>query len=199
MSNNTNNSTLKNSTKPIQNSNAAVQGSKTKLKKYVNEFVTSVNALDTNNNSFTQLTAWLTWGDDNKPNFLTNYTQNRVAFLHYCSKLLEQNYHFLESNNQLQNLSNKMEKFRKSINSLIHFILEHEKFREKLTRIINDKQLPDYWVNYYGQANNDKSPQNLLKKICGDALNNDFKNKLKACFVLIISLSLASIYESINV
>jgi len=141
----------------------------------------------------------LSFGDDgNKPNFLRKYNDNRLNFLKACSELVEGNVQFLKKNNSLVNLSKKMESIKSLISLLHDFIVKHETFRELLRGKITKEN--DYWKKYYDSKHgNTKNVATILSDICGKAINsNNFKEKLNACFTLIISLSLAYEFELFN-
>jgi len=173
-----------------------IKDEKTNLYKNMNTFVGLIKPpIKSDNTGGDIFNEWLSF-DNNKPVFLNKYNKNRLSFLKVCSKLVEDNVHFLKENNSLSNLSNKMIKIKKLISSLHDFIVEHEMFRETLRNKIKVQNL-HYWDDYY-KNNNSTNVETILFEMCKKALNGTFQYKLKACFTLIISLSLAHEFNEFN-
>ena len=190
-------SQLLNSTRLINNTEKnKVKGDKVELYKSMNEFADLAKEPQ-NLNDF-EFDTWLSFLDV-EPNFLKEYNNNRIKFLKACSKLVENNVQFLKENNSLSNLATKMKDIKMLISSLHDFIVNHGTFRELLRKKIPE-QNPQYWDDYYNcEHNNSKNVATRLKNLCDKAkYNGTFKEKLKACFTLIISLSLAYEFKIIN-
>ena len=180
-----------------------VKDDKVKLYKLMNTFVdlakkpTLKNSSNNSNAKF-DFNTWLSFESD-KPIFLNHYDEFRLDFLKACSKLVENNVQFLKVTNSLADLSIKMDKIKMLISSLHDFIVNHGTFRELLRKKITEQNLK-YWDDYYNyKQNNSNNVATRLEKLCNKAKDGDnFQDKLKACFTLIISLSLAYEFEIMN-
>jgi len=173
-----------------------VKGDKVELYKSMNEFADLAKEPQ-NLNDF-EFDTWLSFSKG-EPNFLKEYNNNRIKFLKACSKLVENNVQFLKENNSLSNLATKMKDIKMLISSLHDFIVNHGTFRELLREKIPEQNLK-YWDDYYNyKQNNSNNVATRLEKLCNKAKDGDnFQEKLKACFTLIISLSLAYEFNLVN-